>query len=238
MQKTDCDLRATSSSFGVDQLWKPHRDFLLRRPYNPIAERLPRLHEHRQEPKPLMRPEHLHPVIIESHVILRDDKRQVRCRCTGARVRKGYYQGVIAGALLVHALYRRHINTHEVIVEIAEPSHEEGQYTDAQEGQHNHYRACVIRLHVIDESAHDFECLRSQGNPHLNNHEHAIGDQEKEVFPVVEANAVLNPRAMVVHRQHTPITHRAMMTSLRLEYMADQAVATFLLLGLIKIEPL
>lgn len=45
-----------------------------------------------------------------------------------------------------------------------------------------------------------------------------------EVFVVVETNAIDNPRAMVIHLQHTGITLSAVMAPLRTECSTLQAI--------------
>lgn len=48
----------------------------------------------------------------------------------------------------------------------------------------------------------------------------SIKDHVHEVLVVIEPNAVGNPRAMMIHLQHTSTALTAMMCSLRLEFLA------------------
>ena len=65
-------------------------------------------------------------------------------------------------------------------------------------------------------------------------HSHNVGDYEhvneekNEEFAIPEANAVVDPRTVVVHVQHTPIARLTVMTSLRLENVAHKTVAAAL----------
>jgi hypothetical protein len=58
----------------------------------------------------------------------------------------------------------------------------------------------------------------------------------EEELPVLEAHAIIDPRTVVVHVEYASITRRAVVASLRLEDMAYQAEAPFLLVRVIQKE--
>lgn len=63
-----------------------------------------------------------------------------------------------------------------------------------------------------------------------------IDEQKHEEFAVPKANTVVDPRAVMVHVQHTPVASRAVMASLRLEYIAHQAVPPSFILRVSQVE--
>lgn len=65
--------------------------------------------------------------------------------------------------------------------------------------------------------------IKQRSYNEVSGNEHIYEQQHKE-FAVPESNAVVDPGAVMVHVQDTPITGRAVMASLRLENVAHQAV--------------
>jgi hypothetical protein len=66
----------------------------------------------------------------------------------------------------------------------------------------------------------------------------SIEQEEQEEFPIIESDAVVQPRTMMIHIKHTSVAGGTMMGSLRLEDMANQTVSSFLVLRLIQEESL
>ena len=58
----------------------------------------------------------------------------------------------------------------------------------------------------------------------VDNRRHCVEEQEHKIFPILEANAVVNPGAMMIHVEHASVTDRAVMASFRLEHVTDQTV--------------
>jgi hypothetical protein len=63
-----------------------------------------------------------------------------------------------------------------------------------------------------------------------------INKKKHEIFAVPEANAVVNPGAVMVHVENATIAGRAVMASLRLEHVAHQAVASALIFSVAQVE--
>ena len=63
-----------------------------------------------------------------------------------------------------------------------------------------------------------------------------VDEQEDEVLAIPEANAVVDPRAVVVHVDHAPVAHGAVVAPFRLEQVAHQTVAFALLLAVVHVE--
>ena len=51
------------------------------------------------------------------------------------------------------------------------------------------------------------------GHAHVGCSETQIQNKEKEVSQIIEANAVVDPRTVVVHNKHTPVADRAVVRS-------------------------
>lgn len=60
--------------------------------------------------------------------------------------------------------------------------------------------------------------------------------QKKEIFAVPKTNTVIDPGAMVIHVQNTPIANRAMMASLWFENVAHETVTTTFLFWVAQVE--
>jgi hypothetical protein len=60
---------------------------------------------------------------------------------------------------------------------------------------------------------------------HVNGQNGSVDQKLHEKLSVVKADAVVNPRTMMVHVQHARVAHRAMVRALGLEGVANQAVS-------------
>lgn len=78
---------------------------------------------------------------------------------------------------------------------------------------------------LVEKSHHDVVCSKKN-----------VDQQEQEVFAVPEANAIVDPWAMMIHVQDASIACRAMMASFRFEHIAHQAIAASLILCITKME--
>ena len=77
------------------------------------------------------------------------------------------------------------------------------------------------------------ECHADCGNP---GHDEDIYQKEQEVFAIPEANAIVDPRTMVVHVQNTPIACRTVVASFGFEDVAHEAIPPTLVLVISKME--
>ena len=63
-----------------------------------------------------------------------------------------------------------------------------------------------------------------------------VGEQKHEVFAIPEANAVVHPRAVVVHVDHAAVAHRTVVAALRLEQVAHQTIPLAFFLTVVDVE--
>lgn len=56
-------------------------------------------------------------------------------------------------------------------------------------------------------------------------HEKGVNNQQHERFSILEADAIAEPRAVVVHHQHTALACRAVMSPFGFEHLADETVS-------------
>lgn len=76
----------------------------------------------------------------------------------------------------------------------------------------------MANRHLLLQGLEDgpYDCDSDEGTA-----EHGVNNQQKEVFMIPEANAVHDPRAMMVHLQDTRLANPAMVTPIR---FVDEAV--------------
>jgi hypothetical protein len=74
------------------------------------------------------------------------------------------------------------------------------------------------------------------GRQHIVGSEKDINKQQHEILAVPEAHTVVDPRAVMVHVEHTSVAHRAMVTSLWLEHVAHQAIPPTLVLWVSQVK--
>ena len=63
-----------------------------------------------------------------------------------------------------------------------------------------------------------------------------VDQQQDKELAIPEANTVVDPRAMMVHIEHTTATTRAMVASFRLEDVAHQTISSSLMFCITKME--
>lgn len=76
------------------------------------------------------------------------------------------------------------------------------------------------------------------GEEHEVSCEKDVDQEQHEVFPVPIANTIVDPRAVMVHIENATIASRAVVTTLRLEHIAHQAVPPSLVLRVSQVESL
>ena len=74
-------------------------------------------------------------------------------------------------------------------------------------GHRAHVQDENVGVWVIKELSVDFPV----SSVHYEGAEHAVEDRVEEIFVIVVANTVVQPRAMMVHHQDTGVADRAMM---------------------------
>ena len=63
-----------------------------------------------------------------------------------------------------------------------------------------------------------------------------INQQQQEELPVPKPDAIIDPRAVVVHIQHAPVASRAVMAPVRLKNIANEAIPSPLSLIIIQVK--
>ena len=63
-----------------------------------------------------------------------------------------------------------------------------------------------------------------------------VDEEQNEELAVPKADAVVNPWAVMVHIEHTPVARRAVMTPLWLKNVAHKAVSASLILRISQVE--
>ena len=74
------------------------------------------------------------------------------------------------------------------------------------------------------------------GRQHVVGREEDIDEQQHEVLAVPEAHTVVDPRAVMIHVEHTSVAHRAVVTPLWLEHVAHQAIPPALVFWIAQVK--
>ena len=124
---------------------------------------------------------------------------------------------------------------------------DEGSHHNKQNQHHHNRRASqnehshrVRRQHVfsIDQHLDHLDHMRHGRDQSQEQSGPSVNQQQKEVLPIEEPDAVVQPRAVVIHAQHAPPAGRAMVASFRLESVANQAIPPPLFFRIFEVKSL
>lgn len=173
-------------------------------PDKSIAFRNSAIRDNRKEPQNLIFPENLQPILVstQSELILDPDDG-------------------------VQGFDRRRIIQNEFDMKLKE---EENQYSkDIHNQISRDHDDHSIDLTKLELQMVKLQCQRVNFVEfYYINEDHKEKEVEQELheeLPVVEANAVIDPRTVMVHIEHTDVADWAVMASLRLEGVTDQAIS-------------
>ena len=82
---------------------------------------------------------------------------------------------------------------------------------------------------------HLIKVICHEGTSSVGDKKH-IYEEEEELLAIPKANAVVNPRTVVVHVEHASVARRTVMATLWLEHIAHEAVATSLVFVVTQVE--
>jgi hypothetical protein len=82
------------------------------------------------------------------------------------------------------------------------------------------------------------KCREDDSCEDADNTDEGVEDEQEEELSVFKTDAVVDPRAVMIHIQDTSVADGAMVASFRFEYMADETISPFLDFCVIQVEAL
>jgi hypothetical protein len=126
-------------------------------------------------------------------------------------------------------------------MELQECSHQAGNYHVKYERDHYHdiiaqFWIVTREKLIIKTPKYGLIKIPSHDDHSAVSDKQHIAEEQDEILPVPEANAIIDPGAVMIHVKHTSIACGAVMASLGLEDVAHEAVSSPLVLVVTQME--